>query len=54
MQLLDEINVRGATVLVATHDNQIVDKMKKRVIQLETGLLVRDQNKGMYQHSESQ
>ncbi|MHB9038927.1 MAG: cell division ATP-binding protein FtsE [Armatimonadota bacterium] len=53
MQLLDQINVRGTTVLVATHDSQIVDRMKKRVIQLEAGSLVRDVNKGMYLHCES-
>lgn len=53
MQLLDQINTRGTTVLVATHDNQIVDRMKKRVIQLESGCVVRDQYKGMYQHCES-
>jgi cell division transport system ATP-binding protein len=53
MQLLEQINVRGTTVLVATHDSQIVDRMKKRVIQLESGSLVRDVNKGMYLHCES-
>lgn len=53
MQLLEHINVRGTTVLVATHDNQIVDRMKKRVIQLESGMLVRDDNKGKYQISEA-
>ena len=53
MQLLDQINVRGTTVLVATHDSQMVDRMQKRVIQLERGFLVRDQHKGMYQHCES-
>jgi cell division transport system ATP-binding protein len=52
MHLLEQINVRGTTVLVATHDSQIVDKMKKRVIQLESGSLVRDVNKGMYQYCE--
>ncbi len=52
MQLLDEINVRGTTILVATHDSQIVDRMKKRVIQLESGYIVRDQHEGMYQHCE--
>lgn len=52
MQLLEQINVRGATVLVATHDSQIVDRMKKRVIQLEAGQVVRDENKGSYQHIE--
>ncbi len=49
MQLLDQINVRGATVLVATHDSQIVDRMKKRVIQLDAGRIIRDEHKGTYQ-----
>ncbi|MCE5198677.1 MAG: cell division ATP-binding protein FtsE [Armatimonadota bacterium] len=53
MQLLEQINVRGTTVLVATHDSQIVDRMKKRVIQLEAGVVVRDVNKGMYEHCEA-
>lgn len=53
MQLLEQINVRGATVLCATHDSQIVDRMKKRVVQLEAGFIVRDQHKGTYQQSES-
>lgn len=53
MQLLDQINIRGATVLVATHDSQIVDRMKKRVIQLDAGCLIRDERKGTYQHVES-
>lgn len=52
MQLLDQINVRGTTVLVATHDREIVDKMKKRVIQLDGGYLVRDEHRGMYQYCE--
>ena len=49
VQLLDQINTHGTTVLVATHDSQIVDRMKKRVIQLDAGCVVRDQFKGMYQ-----
>lgn len=53
MQLLEQINVRGATVLVATHDSQIVDRMKKRVVQLDAGYIIRDQNKGTYQQGES-
>jgi len=53
IQLLDQINTRGTTVLVATHDNQIVDRMKKRVIQLEAGCVIRDQDRGTYQHCES-
>ena len=48
IQLLEQINVRGTTMLVATHDSQIVDRMKKRVIQLESGNIIRDENKGMY------
>lgn len=52
MQLLGHINARGTTTLVATHDSQVVDRMKKRVIQLETGYIIRDQHKGTYQDSE--
>lgn len=52
VQLLEQINVRGTTVLVATHDNQMVDRLKKRVIQLESGCLIRDQDRGTYQHCE--
>ncbi|MCX6346006.1 MAG: cell division ATP-binding protein FtsE [Armatimonadetes bacterium] len=53
VQLLEQINIRGTTVLCATHDSQIVDGMKKRVIQLEAGEVIRDENKGAYQNSES-
>jgi len=53
VQLLEQINVRWATVLVATHDNQIVDRMKKRVIRLDAGFLTGDQHKGTYQQNES-
>lgn len=52
MQLLNTINERGTTMLVATHDSQIVDKMKKRVVQLNSGKLVRDQCEGSYQNCE--
>ena len=52
IQLLDQINIRGTTMIVATHDSQVVDRMKKRVIQLESGLVIRDENKGMYQNCE--
>ena len=48
MSLLDEVNKNGTTVIVATHDNAIVDKMKKRVIQLEDGIIIRDEDEGMY------
>jgi cell division transport system ATP-binding protein len=42
MDLLEEINARGATVLVATHDRQVVDRMRRRVLTFESGKLVRD------------
>jgi cell division transport system ATP-binding protein len=48
MKLLDRINRTGTTVVMATHDQQIVDQMRKRVIELEKGLLVRDQSRGVY------
>ena len=47
MRLLDDINKRGTTVVVATHAKDIVDKMKKRVIQISKGKIVRD-SKGGY------
>ncbi|MFW6774165.1 cell division ATP-binding protein FtsE [Nocardioides sp. CPCC 205120] len=48
MKLLDRINRTGTTVLMSTHDNSIVDQMRKRVIELENGHLVRDQAQGVY------
>jgi cell division transport system ATP-binding protein len=48
MKLLDRINRTGTTVVMATHDASIVDQMRKRVIELETGKLVRDQSRGVY------
>ena len=48
MKLLNEINQRGTTVIVASHEKSIVDNMKKRVIALEKGVVVRDQEKGLY------
>jgi cell division transport system ATP-binding protein len=52
MTLLDDINKRGTTVVVATHAKDIVDKMKKRVIQIEDGHIIRDDKKGGYDNSE--
>mgnify|MGYP003900454571 CR=1 FL=1 len=49
MKLLEEINQRGTTVVVATHDKSIVDRMKKRVIELDNGVVLRDQEKGLYE-----
>ena len=48
MKLLDRINKTGTTVIMATHDATIVDQMRKRVIELSQGELVRDQSKGVY------
>jgi len=48
MRLLDRINRTGTTVLIATHDAGIVDQMRRRVIELDHGTLVRDQARGVY------
>ena len=48
MKLLDRINRTGATVVMATHDQHIVDSMRRRVIELENGFVVRDQSRGVY------
>ena len=48
MRLLDRINRTGTTVLMATHDHAIVDSMRRRVIELENGKVVRDQSRGIY------
>ena len=47
--LLQEVNKMGTTVVVVTHNNDIVDVMQKRVINLENGILVRDEMKGGYE-----
>ncbi|MGE4169230.1 MAG: cell division ATP-binding protein FtsE [Candidatus Margulisiibacteriota bacterium] len=49
MQLLSKINARQTTVLVATHDKNVVDDIRKRVIALDRGKVVRDQQFGMYE-----
>jgi len=48
MSLLNRINKTGTTVLVATHDREMVDSMRKRVIALEGGKVIRDQDRGVY------
>ena len=48
MQLLYRINRSGTTILMATHDREMVDKMRKRVIALEEGELLRDERRGGY------
>ena len=49
MRLLDRINRTGTTVLMATHDRSIVDTMRRRVIELDRGTIVRDQHRGVYE-----
>ena len=48
MKLLDRINRTGTTVIMATHDNAIVDAMRRRVIELDSGKVIRDQARGVY------
>jgi cell division transport system ATP-binding protein len=48
MRLLDRINRTGTTVVMATHDQRIVDAMRRRVIELDRGHMVRDQSRGVY------
>ena len=48
MKLLDRINRTGTTVVMATHDAQIVDSMRRRVVELSQGKVVRDQSRGVY------
>lgn len=48
MRLLDRINRTGTTVVMATHDDEIVDQMRKRVVELTDGEVVRDQARGVY------
>lgn len=50
MMLLQEVNKMGTTVVVVTHNNDIVDVMQKRVVTLEDGKLVRDEKKGGYEY----
>lgn len=49
MDLLDDINRAGTTVLMATHAKEIVDNMKKRVIAIERGRIIRDEKRGSYE-----
>ncbi len=48
MRLLDRINRTGTTIVMATHDHAIVDSMRRRVVELENGNVVRDQSRGIY------
>jgi cell division transport system ATP-binding protein len=49
MRLLDRINRTGTTVVMATHDRSIVDTMRRRVIELDRGAIIRDQARGVYE-----
>ena len=49
MRLLDRINRTGTTVVMATHDRTIVDTMRRRVIELDRGSIIRDQARGVYE-----
>ena len=48
MEIFKEINESGTTIVMATHDKEIVDAMAKRVIAIEDGLIVRDEKNGVY------
>ena len=48
MKLLEQINYKGTTVLVVTHNREIVNEMRKRVITMKKGVIVSDQKKGGY------
>ena len=49
MKLLEAINKTGTTIVMATHDQMIVNSMRKRVVQLDRGVIVRDQTRGVYE-----
>ena len=49
MGLLDDINGTGTTVVMATHDHRVVNAMRRRVVQLDRGVVVRDQERGVYE-----
>lgn len=48
MDIFEEINTRGTTIIMATHSQDIVNKLKKRVIAIENGMIVRDEQQGEY------
>jgi cell division transport system ATP-binding protein len=49
MDLLVEINKRGTTIVMATHNKNVVDRMRRRVVALESGQIIRDEPKGVYE-----
>jgi cell division transport system ATP-binding protein len=48
MKLMEEINYRGTTIVMATHNKEIVNTMRRRVIAIENGLIARDEVRGEY------
>lgn len=52
MKVLEEVNQMGTTIIMVTHDTEIVNKLKKRVILLDTGRILKDFEKGTYVHEE--
>jgi len=54
MRILDRINRTGTTVVMATHDHAIVDAMRRRVVQLDRGRIVRDESRGVYETGQQQ
>ena len=48
MTILSRINLIGTTVIMATHDRSIVNSMRRRVVELEEGEIIRDQKRGVY------
>lgn len=53
MRLLEEVNRRGTTIVVVTHNREIVDSMQKRVVTINNGVIVRDEQKGGYAHAKN-
>lgn len=52
MKLFTEVNQRGTTVVIVTHEKSIVNEMKKRVITIESGVIIKDEEKGFYKHED--
>lgn len=53
MNLLEGVNQNGTTVIVATHERSLVDAMRKRVVELQNGAIIRDQPRGLYENEGS-
>jgi energy-coupling factor transporter ATP-binding protein EcfA2 len=49
MRILDRINRTGTTVVMATHDHAIVDAMRRRVVEIDRGRIMRDESRGIYE-----